>query len=239
MLNDKICYFNKGKEKLEVKNNIVYVNGTKINRIGSGVDGSVYKYKDKAIKLYHDTKHIKTYLNKYQINLLSNISTEHIILPQAPLEHPFTNPGFIMKYIDLKTKQDILTSPIEQVIKELEEIEQELILLGKNHFLLDDIKSSNTFYDKTLYLFDPDSFIYDKQTDFSNRNIEMFIWQFIRDCIFSKNNELTKREQLSMVRRLHYLYKIGNYKLLSVFIKEISNKDPLENIRKTYIRKKY
>ena len=86
-------------------------------------------------------------------------------------------------------------------------------------------------------MFDPDSFIYDKQTDFSNRNIEMFIWQFIRDCIFSKNNELTKREQLSMVRRLHYLYKIGNYKLLSVFIKEISNKEPLENIRKTYIDK--
>lgn len=238
MINNKTGYFNNGKDRLEVINNNVYVNDTILQLLDKGQDGYVYRYEDKAIKLYHDNSAIKEHLNKKQIDILSSLTTKHIVLPKEKIISEEKNIGFIMEYINLDTKKDILLANKQHIIKELKEIEEELALVGQNHFLLDDMQPHNLFYNGTLYLFDPDSLIYEEKVNFNRRNLELFSWYFIRDIIFSLNNEITKKEQTSLVRKLHYLYKKGNYSTLSTFLKEIINTENLKEFRKKLLLKK-
>jgi len=238
MLKDKICYFNNEKDKLEVINNNVYVNGILLKFLDSGVDGFVYKYKDKAIKLYRDNELIKEHLTNQQIAILCSLSTKHLVLPEEPLISNDKNFGFVMSYINLETKKDILLVSKNHLIKELQEIENELELMGKNHFLLNDRLTKNLFYNGNLYLFDPDSFLYDKKVDFSKQNLEIFVWHFIRDIIFNLNNKITKEEQLSLIRKLNFLYNKGNYYSLSSFLESFMTTKNLQEVRQNFIQKK-
>ena len=80
MIANKTCYFNNGTDKINVIDNKVYVNGHLVDEINRGVDGVVYKYKNFAIKLYHDSKKIKEHLTDYQIDILTSLKMQHIIL---------------------------------------------------------------------------------------------------------------------------------------------------------------
>lgn len=237
MLNKKECYLKIG-DKLEVINNNVYINGTKLNLLGSGVDGKVYKYEDKAIKLYHDDYQIKGHLNIEQIEILCSIITKNIILPKERLGSNLNNFGYVMNYIDLDTKKDILLEDIYKLTKEIKTLEEELILIGKNHFLLDDFKVENFVFNDNLYLLDPDSFIFDKKVDFSKKNLELFVWYFIRDIIFSLNNDINKKERIIFLRKMHYLYKNSEYYLFSDFLKEKFYDCNLYDVRDYFINKK-
>lgn len=246
MINDKICYFNNHQDKLEVRKGMIYVNNSLVKILGHGVDGEVYKYKDKALKLYHDDIHIKEYLNKEQINILCTLSTKHIVLPKEPLLSKEENPGFVMEYIDLDKEQEILFSNKHSIITEIKETEKELIEIGKNHFLLDDTQPQNLFYNDTFHIFDADSFIYDKKVCFSTANIENFVYSFIKKIIFILNqnsissvtDEQSKKETLALTRKMYYLYKKGNYTLLSNFLEDILVDETNKKTRLNYIDKK-
>ena len=127
MINDKICYFNNPKEKIEVKQKIVYINDYKVEKLGQGVDGIVYKYKDKAIKLYHDDIHIKLHLNKNEIDRLCNLHTKRITLPREILINNETVLGYIMNYVDINKTKPILSSDKNHIINKIQELEKELI----------------------------------------------------------------------------------------------------------------
>ena len=238
MINNKICYFNNNQDELVVMNNKVYVNGVLLQLLGFGVDGEVYKYKDKAIKLYHDENSVKEHLSQEQINILSDISTNHIVLPKQSLISNEFNPGFVMEYIDLETKKDILLADKNTLIKELQETESELQLVGENHFLLNDTNAKNLFYNGQFHIFDADSFLYDKKVNFDKRNIEIFVWHFIRDIIFAESNGFNKKEQLGLVRKLNYLYKRGNYFLLSNFLEEFIEEENLKQASSRFVYQK-
>ena len=220
MLNDKICSFDNGNFKIEIKDNKVYVNSSLLKLLDKGVDGYIYKYKDMAIKLYRDDKLIKNHLTQEQVTILSLLTTHHIVLPKEKIIGD-NNPGYIMKYINLKQKKDILFASKEHILNEIQDLEKELYLLGCNHFLLDDMQSSNLFYNGKLYMFDSDSFIYDSKVDFSRKNLEIFSWYFIRDIIFSLTDE---KEKISLVRKLHFLNDIMLEENLYKFRKNFRNK---------------
>lgn len=231
MLDNKISYFDNGKNQLRVINNDVYVNNTLLTFIGSGVDGLVYKYKNKAIKLYHDDYSIKMHLSSSEIKKLSILTTKHIILPKELLINDNKTLGFTMNYINLNTKCDFLNISLKHLIKEIKELESELYLIGKNNFLLEDVEPRNLFYNGTLYLFDADSFSYDEGVDFKEKNIEMFVWCFIKAIALSLNNQLSDKEQTAMVRKLHYLYTKSNCLLLSEFLESLMQDQTQENIK--------
>lgn len=236
MVNDKICYFNNPKEKIEIKQGIVYVNDSKIKELGQGVDGIVYKYKDKAIKLYHDDIHIKLHLNKNEIDRLCNLYTKKITLPKEILIHNEIVIGYIMNYVDITNPKNILSSDKNHIINKIKEIEEELILLGKNNFLLEDTKPENLFYNDNFYMFDSDSFIYEKNLDASNENLKVFTYQFFRYLILLLNPNMSHPEYLSYIRKMNYLYKKGNYTLLSEFLEDIiiNNLTELYSIEPTH-----
>lgn len=236
MVNDKVCYFN--DIEIVVKNNNVYINNVPLVLLGSGVDGYVYQYYDKAIKLYRDDYLVKEHLNREQLTLLSSIDSKKIILPKVLLDSSELNPGYVMNYINRENEKDILISDKSNLIVEIRLLEKELELLGKNNFLLNDKLTNNLFYDGKLYLFDSDSFIYDKKVDFSRQNIEIFSWLFIRDIIFCLNDELDKKEMISYVRKLNYLYKKSGYLLLSDFLENSIYSDNLIDVRNSFVMKK-
>lgn len=238
MINNKTCYFNNGADKIDVIDNEVYVNNQKINEINRGVDGIVYRYKDFAIKLYHDTNLIKEHLKDYQIDVLTSLKMKHIVLPKQKLISDTQNTGFVMEYINLENKIDILTTSTNNVLNQVSGLEEELKIMGQNNFLLEDVKKENLFYNGTLHLFDPDSFIYDKKTNFSKKNLEIFSWYFIRDVIFSLDENMTKKEQTALVRKLHYLYQKGKYTLMAEFLLDNVYKDNLYEFKKILKKKK-
>ena len=244
MINDKVCFSNNNKEQITIINNKAYIyNRTYMNNIplellGIGVDGVVYKYKDKAIKLYHDNKYVKEHLTKEQINILTTYNTKHIVLPKESLTSTDINPGFIMNYINLEQEKDLSIEPKKVIINEIKEMEQELMFLGQNHFLLNDSNTDNLFYNGNLYLFDPDSFLYDAKANFTRRNIEIFVWYFIRDIIFSLKNGYSKQEQLANIRRLNYLYKKGDYQFLSNLLENLPEDENLNQAANNFINKK-
>lgn len=221
MVNDKICYFNNQKEKIEVTQGIVYVNDSKVKEIGQGVDGIVYKYNDKAIKLYHDDIHIKLHLNKNEIDRLRNLYTKKITLPREILINNETVLGFTMNYVDITAPKDILSSDKNYIINKIKELEEELILLGKNNFLLEDTKPENLFYNGNLYMFDPDSFIYEKNFNASNENLKVFAYQFFRYMVSLLNQDMPYPQYLAYIRKINYLYKKGNYISLSEFLEDV------------------
>lgn len=237
MLNNKECYLN-NKAKLEVINNNVYINGIKLNLLGKGVDGIVYKYHDKAIKLYHDSFYIKEHLSIKQIETLSLIPTKKIILPKEALKNNDNNFGYIMKYIDLNHQKNILLEEIYTLTKKIKQIEEELMLIGKNNFLLDDFKTENLIYNGDLFLIDPDSFVFEQGIDFSLKNQELFVWYFIKNIIFSLNSNVSKKEIISSLRKMHYLYKKSEIYYFSDFLKENFGNCSLYEIRELFITNK-
>ena len=238
MISNKICYFNNEKDRIDVIDNKVYINNVLTEKIGQGVDGVVHRHQDLAIKLYHDNSKIKSHLTDYQIDILTSIKTKHIILPKQSLVSDKQNPGFVMEYINLKTENDIYKTNFDDLITQISELEEELSIIGKNNFLLDDLQSRNLFYNGNLYLFDPDNFIYDKKTNFSRRNLEIFSWYFMRDIIFSLNNEFTEKEQNGLVRKFHYLYKKGKYTSLAEFLIDYIYESNLGEFRENFKKEK-
>ena len=240
MISNKICYFNNKKDRIDVIDNKAYINNTLTEEIGQGVDGIVYRHQDSAIKLYHDNSKIKSHLTDYQIDILTSLKMKRIVLPTQRLVSDTPNSGYVMKYVNLETQNDILKTDCDVILEQISELEEELSTIGENHFLLDDMQSRNLFYNGELYLFDPDNFIYDKKTNFSRKNLEIFSWYFMRDIIFSLNNELTEKEQNSLVRKLHYLYQKGKYISLAQFLIDNVYENNLgefrENIKKEKVR---
>ena len=143
-----------------------------------------------------------------------------------------------MQYIDLETKDDILRTNRDDVLKQISELEEELSMIGDKNFLLDDMQSRNLFYNGELYLFDPDNLVYDKKTNFSRKNLEIFSWYFMRDVIFSLNNELTEKEQTGLVRKLHYLYQKGKYISLAQFLGDNIYENSLSEFRENFKKEK-
>lgn len=238
MINNKTCYFNDGKDKLDVVDNKVFINGTLIEEVNRGVDGIVYKYQDSAIKLYHDSKKIKEHLTTFQIDILSSFKMNHVVLPTQKLISDTPNAGFIMNYIDLDSEKDILYENWENVLKQIKGLEKELFIIGENNFLLEDMQANNLFYNGNLYLFDSDNLTYDKKTNFSRKNLELFSWYFMRDIIFSLNGEFSKKEQTGFVRKLHYLYQKGKYTSLAEFLNDNIYENNLNEFRKNFIKEK-
>ena len=56
-----------------------------------------------------------------------------------------------MKYINLEQEKDLSIEPKKVIINEIKEMEQELMFLGQNHFLLNDSNTDNLFYNGNLY----------------------------------------------------------------------------------------
>ncbi len=122
-----------------------------------GTEFIVYKYYDKALKIYKPNYNL-SHLSKEELIILKNIHSKRILLPTGILkDYQGKLIGYEMPFIS--NPKDILTSKTKDLYKELEIIKQDIDLLSNKNIILRDINPSNTIYNGKLYLIDPGNYL--------------------------------------------------------------------------------
>ena len=93
---------------------------------------------------------------------MADISTKRILLPRRIIRDAddFRFVGYTTPYIRTCSKKTIPNMNIEHFLDELEVLEQDVKLLAENCVDVSDFLMVNTLYDGNLYLCDPGSFIF-------------------------------------------------------------------------------
>ena len=154
----------------------------KLDYLGSGMEGMVYRYYDEAIKVY------KTDCSKYILDVdtasrLSLIETSRILLPRRIVYSPEDGSflGYTTKYIEKGPKSDVFRKNVNRFCDELDVLRDDITLLSNDKVLLEDLIIGNTVFNNgSIFLIDPGSyrFINGSEDDVLYSNL----WEF-RDFI--------------------------------------------------------
>ena len=129
----------------------------RMTKIGTGATGDVYKYKNKALKVFKEEK--KPPMNIETARYLSNISTNRILLPEDLLFYNDAFRGYTYKLVSKKgLGKRMITLPKEELIDNIEELESDTEILSKKNVLLNGIDPSNSIFNGSIYLCDPSEY---------------------------------------------------------------------------------
>lgn len=137
---------------------MLYLNGKKITifpillkEIGSGLQGKVYKYKGRALKIPYSHKNI--FDKNFDISILDckylkNINTKRILLPKDYLIDKKGNLcAYTLTLININDKEKLYSISKDKFINELYALKEEIKLLSENCVTINDIKMKNFMYD--------------------------------------------------------------------------------------------
>ena len=148
--------------KIVSENNLVFIitdqglfyNNIPLEYIDKGEEGSVYRYQDKAIKIYHDYPR-KTTASLELLKLLKTMDTKRILMPIDILMESSTKAkGYITPFIE--GNKDIVYKYLkDKLLEELSLLEDDFATLGKESIAIGDLRESNYLSNETgFFLFD-------------------------------------------------------------------------------------
>lgn len=179
----------------------VFCDGEIIEYIDKGEEGAVYRYQDKAIKIYHEQKR-KRVISLDLLKELKTISTKRTILPTEALfdEKTNKNEGYISKFLE-GNKEDIYFYKKEKLLEELTYLNSDFKILGKESIAIGDLRNSNYLSNATgLYLFDCGDY-YNTTIKIDTTNInkkefqEFFLYNLIGMRLQEEGRKLSVSEQ--------------------------------------------
>ncbi len=133
------------------------INGKRITKIGTGVTGDVYKYKNMALKIFKKDRTPPITLD--DAHYLTGISTERILLPKNLLFYNIAFRGYTYKLVPKKgSGKRLITTPKEELIHNVQVLERDSKILSSKKVLLNGIDPSNSIFNGELYLTDPSLF---------------------------------------------------------------------------------
>ena len=196
---------------------------------GEGTESIIYKYKDKAFKIYKDFC-IKDRIGLETVKKLSTIKTKRIILPEEELynlSHKFI--GYTSKYVDRYHLSNLYNLNKQKLLNELKLLYEDSDMLSDNNIDIEDLIKENTIYNDGIYICDPGSYIVNERQ--SKESIKYLnrekIDRFILDVVLKPSITLTKRQK-QQLDSLLYEYKLED------LIKDEMNDD--ETVKK-YVQK--
>ena len=128
-----------------------------LKKIGTGVTGDVYKYKNSALKIFKKDKN--TPIDPYTADYLTNISTNRILLPEKLLFYNNAFKGYTYKLVSKKGMGNrMIMLPKDELIENSSIIEKDIETLSRKQVLLNGIEPSNTIFNGRIYLTDPTSY---------------------------------------------------------------------------------
>lgn len=171
-------------------------NNWELNRmyIGQGIEGTVYKYKDMAIKIY------KNYCFRHRANesdcqKMITIPTKRIILPRGLVYDENGHfAGYYHEYIKW-SNDHYFDNTIEQLLEKIESLDKDVDTVSQNHLELNDLLPVNFCYDGYFNFIDPGSYRFTKSSypDQLRRNDQIMLKFFIV-YLFASSAGLNERE---------------------------------------------
>ena len=129
----------------------------RMTKIGTGATGDVYKYKNKALKIFKEGK--TPPMDLETAKYLSDISTSNILLPEDILFYNLMFRGYTYKLVSKKgSGKRMITLPKEELIDNIEVLESDTETLSKKNVLLNGIDPSNSIFNGSIYLCDPSEY---------------------------------------------------------------------------------
>ena len=125
-----------------------------LKKIGTGVTGDVYKYKNSALKIFKKEK--KSPIDLKTADYLTSISTNRILLPQKLLFYNNAFRGYTYRLVAKKGMGNrMIMLPKDELIEDISIIEKDVETISGKQVLLDGIEPKNTIFNGNLYVTDP------------------------------------------------------------------------------------
>lgn len=132
----------------------IKLTGKQWTKIGTGINGDVYRYRNMALKLFKKEK--DTPIDRYTAEYLTSISTDRILLPINLLYYNNTFKGYTYKLVPKKGPGNrMIMLPKTDLVQDIRVLEKDVEILSKKQVLLNGIEPSNTIFNGNLYLTDP------------------------------------------------------------------------------------
>lgn len=201
-----------------------------LSNIGSEV--VVYNDSDTVYKIYKEDYKLE-HKDPEDIKFLSDIVTKRILMPKGLIVKDNQVIGYTMQYIS--GKKNILDITIEELLKELEIIEEDIEILSNCKVRLIDINRNNCVFNGCLYLVDPGNYYINDLSDLYNYLFDLGYsnLDIIRQWNYDKVNKLL-HELLFMKNQNVDLYMLR--KIIEFFNKVKEDKGLLYDY---YIYDKY
>lgn len=132
----------------------IKLTGKQLTKVGTGVNGDVYRYRNVALKIFKKEK--DTPIDIDTAEYLSNISTDRVLLPINLLFYNNTFKGYTYKLVSKRgTGQRMIMLPKTDLVQDIRILEKDLERLSNKKVLLNGVEPSNTIFNGNLYLTDP------------------------------------------------------------------------------------
>lgn len=202
------------KLKIYINNKGYKIDTKLLTYIGEGIEGVVYEFNGKALKLYKNDR--ETYFvtpTIEKIESLATLKTKHFPFPEYPV---LNKDGKLIGHSaplikNKKQHKELLDKPIIEVIEQLKSIRNDIILLNNNCVEI----SECDFYR---------NFIYNGIFNF----IDHDMYRIINNSRFSNY-----KRKIQMMND----FTINDFYVMNLLLDKYKNKELLKNKRKLYSKK--
>lgn len=227
----------------------LYIDGQKIfifpqlmKKIGEGLEGKVYLYKNEALKLYRYPGMQTGSLTLKDALYLKELSTANILLPNSVITNEANKiVGYTTTYIE-KCNESIHNLKKEKLLLKIKQLKDELDYLSEHNVLVNDWINVNFLYNGSIIFFDPGMYEIVSLEDYSKKQVYIHNYHQLRyfilhELIVSKKYPKSSQYQLRYLfyHELLEEYKNKPYKDIIEFLNDkLSSNDTLDD----YILKK-
>lgn len=201
-----------------VNNKENIINANELTFIGAGENSSIWKYKNKAMKIffsdcYRWSLSYDSYLRMKNLPLKRILNAKDSYYQYTDQPIAYKNPdAYIMDYVEEK-ETSLLDIPTSNLIRDTKLLEEDAKILAENRVKMIDVKMYNSIISNEYELFFSDTDLYriDKKhtkEEILNKNIEKIYWFFetylekeLEGLEFSK--QLTSEEHTKALEQLY------------------------------------
>lgn len=222
-----------------------FCNDSPLEYMDKGEEGAVYRYQDKAIKIYHEPPR-KRIVSPSLLEELKAINTNRINLPIEALvaEKTNKNEGYITQFLE-GNREDVYFYEKQKLLEELCYLDGDFKILGKESIVIGDLRLSNYLSNQTgLYLFDcGDYYKSSIKTDTTNMNKKEFQTFFVYNLVGTRLMEEGRKQNLpdqmitSMYRKARYELTHHKEGLIGYLEKNMQEEESLNHYVKRLIRR--
>lgn len=137
--------------------------------IGEGLEGKVFRYGDKALKIYAEECE-KSRLEEETASKLIGIPTKRILLPGELIRDPESLKfrGYVTQFISSRSKLEIPEMNMGKFLDEVSILEDDILMLSDRNVELYDFTWDNFLYNGSIYFCDPGGFSFNEDAYFEH-----------------------------------------------------------------------